>query len=222
MACDPVLHVRLLRDCCTRGLILRQSEPVIDQGLNHNGRHARAFHVERIGSARREIENASASVWTPVVDFDDDGVAVAEVRHLRVRRERQRAMRRGGSHRVEDLATGRLPADKVVPSGFPQQSGSSRAPRPARAGNVIVSIWYGLETCERWFRLFECYCRGTHHCDRTLSGTGTFTGRHCSISWGLTGGLTRVVRCALLFGRPADCAGGCHQTREGNTYQSTH
>jgi len=54
----------------------------IDQGLNHYRCHAQAFHVERVGCTRREIEDASASVWTPVVDFDDDGLAVAEVRHL--------------------------------------------------------------------------------------------------------------------------------------------
>ena len=41
------------------------------------------FISRRVGSTRRAIEDASASVWTPVVDFDDDRVAVAEIRHLR-------------------------------------------------------------------------------------------------------------------------------------------
>jgi hypothetical protein len=52
---------------------------LIGQGLNDDRRHPNAPHIERVGSTRREIEDASASVWTPLVDFDDDGVAVVEV-----------------------------------------------------------------------------------------------------------------------------------------------
>src|SRR6267143_5167371 len=46
-------------------------------------------------------------------------------------------------------------------------------------------------------------------------------GRHFSVSRGRTGGLTRVVGCAL-FWRISYRAGGCHQAREGNTDRSTH
>ena len=67
--------VGLLRDCCPRGLEDYESRRshLVDHRLNNNRRHPNALHIERGGSTRREIEDASASVWTPVVDFDDDG-----------------------------------------------------------------------------------------------------------------------------------------------------
>src|SRR5229473_1939263 len=48
-----------------------------------------------------------------------------------------------------------------------------------------------------------------------------FTGRHFCGSRGTSGGIVRVVRCADC--RRLGChAGGCHETREGNTDRSTH
>jgi hypothetical protein len=41
---------------------------------------AGTLHVECVGSTRREVEDASVSVWAAVVDFDDDRAAIAEVR----------------------------------------------------------------------------------------------------------------------------------------------
>jgi hypothetical protein len=53
---------------------------LIDQGFKDDGGHTGTLHVERVGSARREVEDASVSVWAAVVDFDDDRAAIAEVR----------------------------------------------------------------------------------------------------------------------------------------------
>src|SRR6202030_2861959 len=169
--------VGLLRDCCARGLECYESRRshLVDHRLNNNRHHPSALHIERVGSTRREIEDASASVWTPVVDFDDDGVAVAEIRHLRVRGEWKRTMRCGGGNGVEDLAISGLPAHKVVPSSFPKQSGSGRAPPPATGlRDAIAPICRGLETCERLLRHFGSYCRRTHHSDQTLAETRRF------------------------------------------------
>ena len=35
---------------------------LIDQGFNDDGRHPGALHVDRVGSTRREVDNASASL----------------------------------------------------------------------------------------------------------------------------------------------------------------
>jgi hypothetical protein len=37
---------------------------LVDHRFNNNRRHPNALHIERVGSTRREIEDASASVWT--------------------------------------------------------------------------------------------------------------------------------------------------------------
>ena len=71
-----------LKPCDIRGRL-------IDQGLNGDRRHPGAFHAQFVGSARREVEDAPARVWTPIVDFDDDRAAVVEVRHLRMRGQRK-------------------------------------------------------------------------------------------------------------------------------------
>jgi len=52
---------------------------LIDQGFDDDGRHPGTLHVERVGSAGREVEDASARVWAAVVDLDDDRAAVVEV-----------------------------------------------------------------------------------------------------------------------------------------------
>jgi hypothetical protein len=61
----------LLRDCCPRGLEYyeRRRSHLADHRLNNDRRHPSEFHIECVGSTWREIEDASASVWTPVVDF---------------------------------------------------------------------------------------------------------------------------------------------------------
>src|SRR5215510_6084559 len=101
---------------------------LVGHWLNNNRGHPNPLHIEHVGSTRREIEDASASVWTPIVDFDDDGLAVADVRHLRIRGEWERPMRCRGRNGVQNLSTRGLPTHKVVPSSFSKQSRSSRAP----------------------------------------------------------------------------------------------
>jgi hypothetical protein len=73
-----------LRHCRSEGLKRGDGQSrLIDQGFNDDRRHPGTLHVERVGSTWREVEDASASVWAAVVDFDDDRAAVVKVRHLR-------------------------------------------------------------------------------------------------------------------------------------------
>ena len=49
--------------CHTRGLKHGDGRSrLIDQGFNDDGRHPGALHVERVGSTRRVVDNASASL----------------------------------------------------------------------------------------------------------------------------------------------------------------
>jgi hypothetical protein len=73
----------LLRQSCP-GSLNRGDGPrrPIDQRFNDDGRNAGTLHVERVGRTRREVKDVSASIWTPIVDFDDDRAAIVEVRHF--------------------------------------------------------------------------------------------------------------------------------------------
>jgi hypothetical protein len=157
----PLWRASLLQDCWARGFEHCQSRSrLIDQWLNDDRRYSDAFHIECIGSARREVENASASVWTPIVYFDDNGAVVAEVRHLRVRGQRKRAMRCRGSNGIETLAAGGVPAHEVVPSSFSRKSNSSRAQTAATGvRDSAARFCRGLETCEWLLHLQGGYCR---------------------------------------------------------------
>src|SRR6516164_1491390 len=76
------------------------------------------LHLEHVGSTWREVDDASANVWAAVIDFDDDRAAVVEVRHLRVRGQRQRAVRGCSGDGIEGLAACGLTAHLVVPRSF--------------------------------------------------------------------------------------------------------
>src|SRR5215472_12395 len=120
------MAVSLLQDSCNRGLEHRAGlTSQIDQGLKQDRDHSDTFHIECVGSARREVEDASGSVRTPVVNSDNDKAAIVEVRHLRVRDQRERAMRCGSGDGVEDLTAGGLSTDEIVPSSFPRERNSS-------------------------------------------------------------------------------------------------
>ena len=57
----------LLRDSCPRLLEDRESRTgPIEQGLNNDSRHPDAFDIECVGSSGREVEDAPASVQTPM------------------------------------------------------------------------------------------------------------------------------------------------------------
>src|SRR6516162_5913419 len=122
----------LSRHCHTTGFeTQRQPQLLIDQGFNDDGHDPSTLHRERVGSTRREVDDSFANVWAAVVDFDDDRAAVVEVRHLRVRGQRERAVRGGGGDGVEDLAAGGLTAYVVVPRSFPKLTNLSHAHRAA-------------------------------------------------------------------------------------------
>jgi hypothetical protein len=70
------------------------------------------------------------NVRAAVVDFDDNRAAVVQVRHLRVRGQRERAVRGGGGDGVEDLAAGGLTAYMVVPRSFPEPTISATRTGP--------------------------------------------------------------------------------------------
>jgi hypothetical protein len=62
-----------LRHCRSRGLKRGDGRSrLTDQGFNDDGHHSGTRHVEHVGSTWREVDDASASVWAAVVDFDDD------------------------------------------------------------------------------------------------------------------------------------------------------
>src|SRR6516165_7017289 len=119
--------------------------------------------ISSASAARGERSRMRPRVYgSPIVDFNDDGVAVAEVGHLCVRGEWKRPMRCRSGNGVKDLATGGPPAHKVVPSSFPNQSGSSRAP-PAAPGlwDAIAPICCALETWEPLLCYLGSYSRRT-------------------------------------------------------------
>src|SRR5215472_4788191 len=140
-------------------------------------------------------------VYGPRSLIDDDRAADVEVRHLRVGGQRKRAMRCGGSYRIEDLAAGGLPAHEVVPSSFPEQTLSSRAQRLATGAWDAVACC-GLESCEpRLNRLATIACGPT-----IVSETARFIARLFSVCLGKAGGVAQIAGCALLW-RLADGAG---------------
>src|SRR6516162_2928850 len=188
----------LLRQRRTGGLKLGDGGGrLVDQRFNDDGCHPGTLHVERVGRTWREVDDASASVWTAVVDFDDDRAAVIEVGDLRERGQRERAMRGGGGDAVEELAAGGLFAHKVIPGSFSELTTPSLASRATTGvSDKVTNACYGRETCApfshpaRW---------------------------HFCVSRSDTDGLG----CAL-FWRLGNRAGGCHQARERNTDRSTH
>jgi hypothetical protein len=85
-------RVRSMRRPCdfgARGLPLRRRRGLLTQRLDRDRHHPGAFYVQYVGSTRREVKDAPTSVWTPVVDFDDDRATVVEVRHRRMRGQRK-------------------------------------------------------------------------------------------------------------------------------------
>ena len=77
-------QVRLLCNCRVRDLKRCHGRSrLIDQWLNYDRGYSDAFDIECVGSSGREVEDAPASVWTPVLDFYDDGAAIVEIRHFR-------------------------------------------------------------------------------------------------------------------------------------------
>ena len=77
-----------------------------EQRFNDDGDYPVMLHIERVGSTRREVEDATASIWATVIDFEDNGAAVIEIGNLRERGEREPAMRSGGCYCVEELTAG--------------------------------------------------------------------------------------------------------------------
>ena len=137
---------RLLSDCRTGGLKYCEGRSsLIDQRFNDDHRYPATFHLECVGSTRREVKDPSRSIRTAVVDFDDHRAAIVQVGHLCVRSERKRAMRRGGGNGIEDLAVRGLPAHEVVPGSFAEQPNSSGTPRVAtRLCDAAARIFSGL------------------------------------------------------------------------------
>jgi hypothetical protein len=119
-----------------------------EQRFNDDRDYPGMFHIERVGSTRREVEDATAGIWATVIDFEDNGAAVIEIGDLRERGEREPAMRSGGCYCVEELTAGGSGAHQVVPSRFSKQSDPERANQVATvARNGAASICYVLEIC---------------------------------------------------------------------------
>ena len=51
-----------------------------------------AGKTNRLGTGRREIDDAALDVWSAIVDANDHGLAGTDVCHLDLRAEGQRAM----------------------------------------------------------------------------------------------------------------------------------
>src|SRR6202007_1726342 len=109
---------------------------------------------------------------------DDDRAAIVDVRHLRVRLQRKRAMRCGGGNGVEDLAAGRPLAYEVVPRGFPEKSNSSYAQRAiTRVWGAAAGVCRGLDGvawgigCALFWRLIHsaggCHPTGQGNTDQS-------------------------------------------------------
>ena len=63
-------------------------------------------HVQLFRRAEGKVEDAPADEWPAVIDFDDNGFAIAQVRDLDDRAQGQLAVRRGQAVHVKNLAAG--------------------------------------------------------------------------------------------------------------------
>jgi hypothetical protein len=68
------------------------------------------LHADLFRSRLGQIQDASADVWSAIVDLDLDGLAVLQIGHHRFGAERQILVCGGQLILVEPLATGRFPA----------------------------------------------------------------------------------------------------------------
>src|SRR6516162_4961532 len=89
LLCPQILVQTRFLNVLLRGWFHTPLSGLINHRFNDDGHHPSTLHLKNVGSMRREVDDASADVWTAVIDFDDDRAAIVEVRYLRVRGQRK-------------------------------------------------------------------------------------------------------------------------------------
>jgi hypothetical protein len=192
------------RDC--RGLL-------IEQGLNGDGRHPCTLHVERIGSTRRDVEDASTSVGAAVVDFDNGrcpGLSPSRERQVGAIGARQWGGWCRGSHRLRSGC----PPDHTrqlsrTDNSQPCERGRNCAPgcrrthlRQRRNGEIYRSPLLRSPGGHRWsqLRMFSLPASGPSHRQMSRSTRGkyrSFDAAACIVSFSPSIPLPRAKRMVL-------------------------